>query len=475
MGGLSRKSFQIKQLQKKRENKTLILDAGALFNKKNSLTKEEREQIEIYAHTIARSKIAMGYSAFGIATQDLSLGIEFLQNIQKEFDFPWISMNLVSPIDNKPLFPTSILKQINGVKIGILGLTGNEFQDSDLMITDYKIIPWMTILPEYIKEIKSQADLIILLSSYSSAINKKIAEQHKDIHIIIQSGHSKNNMDPQLINNTLLFQTGSLGKYLGAMEIDWNNFFEWGVSHDVQLKKLNSDMDRLNWQISKLAKRLSPEELAINDTHIELTRKVNTLTSEIIALGNDTSSETQKPGTFKNRFISLKMALKEDKPIKSFVDSAKRKANNLNRKQFLIQKKTTDNQQHYQLTGPQTCKKCHSSQYSFWEKNGHADAWKTLVLNNQQFNRNCIVCHVTIPSRQKPTEQFNQFFTTMTSEFKTVGCEECHGPGKNHSTEPGKNHLLAPVEKTCRNCHNADHDNNFDFNRKIAMIQCPAT
>ncbi len=342
MGGLSRISFKINQLREKKPGKTLILDAGGMLTKKSSLSGNKLEQAKIYAHAIAHCKLTMGVSAFGIASQDLSLGIEYLKSLKKEFNFPWLSMNLVSKGDAKPLFSASLITEVNGVKLAILGLTGEESGRKNPQDQGYRIIPWRDVLPETLREIKAQADMIILLSSYPPGVNKKIAEQYQDIHIIFQSGHGKKNVKPQNINNTLVLQTGSRGKYLGVMEIDWHKSSRWGAAGDTtnsaQIQQLNGELDRFNWQIKRLSKRLPAEEKTLKSKYNDLVKSRELLIQDIAKLQEAAQANLEEPSSYTNRFISLRMGLKEDKNIKSIVEAAKSKANTSNRKRLPTQK-----------------------------------------------------------------------------------------------------------------------------------------
>ncbi len=64
----------------------------------------------------------MGYDALGIGDDDLSLGKEFLVEISKKANFPFLSSNLIDEESGKLLFQPYLLKEINGLRIGIFSL-----------------------------------------------------------------------------------------------------------------------------------------------------------------------------------------------------------------------------------------------------------------------------------------------------------------------------------------------------------------
>ena len=63
------------------------------------------------AYLIINSFNLMGYDAIGIGDDDLSLGKEFLLEISKKANFPFLSSNLVDEESGKLLFPPYVLKE----------------------------------------------------------------------------------------------------------------------------------------------------------------------------------------------------------------------------------------------------------------------------------------------------------------------------------------------------------------------------
>jgi 2',3'-cyclic-nucleotide 2'-phosphodiesterase (5'-nucleotidase family) len=61
----------------------------------------------------------MGYHAIGIGDDDLSVGKKFLADLSKMSNVPFLSSNVMDQDSNKPLFQRYIIKEVNGLKIGI--------------------------------------------------------------------------------------------------------------------------------------------------------------------------------------------------------------------------------------------------------------------------------------------------------------------------------------------------------------------
>src|SRR5262249_25048057 len=82
-------------------------------------------------------------------------------------------------------------------------------------------------------------------------------------------------------------------------------------------------------------------------------------------------------------------------------------------------------------TRRESCSDCHADGVAFWEKTVHATAWKTLVDRGQQFDLDCISCHVT--GWDKPGGSN----LAHNDKLRDVQCETCHGPGSIHVAKGG--------------------------------------
>jgi hypothetical protein len=118
--------------------------------------------------------------------------------------------------------------------------------------------------------------------------------------------------------------------------------------------------------------------------------------------------------------------------------------------------------------GVKKCIACHKNIYTFWLTTEHSRAYATLEAEKRQFEPDCIGCHTT--GYKKPGG-----FTDVTKAGKllNVQCEVCHGPGSIHvrdSNTEMKNHY---TEADCVSCHDEANDDDFDYQRDLAIIRCP--
>lgn len=114
--------------------------------------------------------------------------------------------------------------------------------------------------------------------------------------------------------------------------------------------------------------------------------------------------------------------------------------------------------------GSEACVDCHDQQAAFWKKTRHAQAWKTLVDVDKQFDYDCTGCHVTGWGEPGGSTMASQ---AAGSELRDVQCETCHGPGSIHvdadDADMKKTIRLTPPDDLCATqCHTREHSDTFD-------------
>ena len=453
----------------------LFLDSGALLFKRSSIRPQEQQQKITTARGIARAMQAMNSRAVGIANQDLAGGIELLKEIQEQQQLNWLSMNLVDPESRKPIFTPSVNTKVGETTIGILGITDEQAgQKNNQNPKEYIILPWQETLPSAVAGIGKTTDMVILLSSYPAKVNQEIARTVKGIDLILASGHSPTNKIPYLEGNVLMAKVASQGKYVGMMRINWTESGLWGHNFDDLKRAERNRLDRVNWQIGRLEKRAGGGDLSSDARYTRLLADKEKIRLKIKEIENrkQNAPEIEKACSFSNRFIALKTSMPEDRAIRNIVDKTTQKVNDLNRKKTTIR----NQKQHPSMktvVGWQKCRECHAEQTAFWQTTDHSKALQSLQAINQQFNEDCLLCHVTLPSYDPARVRADNLLQQLPKSLQMVGCESCHGAGAAHAGQPEAIRTVKIDETVCLTCHTPDHDDNFVFSEKIGKVRCP--
>jgi len=134
---------------------------------------------------------------------------------------------------------------------------------------------------------------------------------------------------------------------------------------------------------------------------------------------------------------------------------------------------------------PHPCVPCHGKQVEHWQTTRHASAVQTL-RDKGNLSPQCLTCHSELYRRTKQLPAPAISHPTSRSEVvdadgigaevpihrdpfrvaEGVSCSSCHGEGLLHALMPrqkGMDIRRAPEEATCRSCHDAANDPDFDF------------
>ena len=482
LGGLPKKAFQLNRLRKNSGPPALVLDSGNLLFKPWPLTGTRLDQAKIAASGIVRAYNLMRFDAVAVGSIDLVGGLDFLLNLSRLAAFPWLSANLVRRKDSSPLFRPYTIINRGDLTIGIIGITGDNARLRRGLDDNVVIRPWRRVLPETVAGLKDKCDMVILLSNYSLAENRAIADTVANIQLILQSSPSPANLVPTVMKNTLICRTGKQGKYLGWLRINRQKSGQWGTD-DIQkiINGKRQELAGINDQLSRLRNKFSPEKLAGHQGYAGLETYRDQMLTSIRELEQESEKRRQAgtaPSTFSNSYISMAANLPDQPEVLALVKRIKADISRAGQRAARAKsatpagwngKKSVNRLDRY--TGWQACAQCHPGQAAFWRTTRHGAAYQTLVAEQQQFNLNCLTCHVT-PTL---TDQ-GQSLLTLPLPLRSVGCETCHGPDRGHGNSPAAVSLLRqPAEVICLRCHTPEHDDDFNYEKKRPLISCPAS
>jgi len=217
IGGLACMAAVIEKLRSQYPGRALLLDAGDMF---------QGDPVSNIFHgkVIVDIMNELKYDAATLGNHEFDWGQDVLLKRIKEMKFPVLSANIVRKND-APLFNEVrpyIIKEIDGIKLGILGLTTQTTPYITIQAGVKGLIfedPADTF-NRYYPVLKSKgADIIIVLSHLGLDEDKKLASKVKGIDLIV-GGHLHIPLDKPVYNKkhqTIITQAGCYGEYLGRM------------------------------------------------------------------------------------------------------------------------------------------------------------------------------------------------------------------------------------------------------------------
>lgn len=192
----------------------------------------------------------MGYDALTVGDDDLSLGKEFLMEMSRKANFPFLSSNVIDEATGKPLFHTQLIKEKGGLKIGIFSLLAPDaFPNTyDPRRKGLLLRSPTETAQAMVRELQTKADLIILLSHLGYPKDVEMAQTVPGIHLIV-GGHSAINLpNPPVINKSLILQMAAKGLYGGRLQLTLHsnelNFFNSSEKRSLE-NSLNQFKERV--------------------------------------------------------------------------------------------------------------------------------------------------------------------------------------------------------------------------------------
>ncbi|MBN2601830.1 MAG: bifunctional metallophosphatase/5'-nucleotidase [Candidatus Marinimicrobia bacterium] len=167
----------------------LLLDQGDFYQGTPMGTKSEGEAVIEYMNTV-------GYDLLTVGNHDFDNGWKNLKRLSEIADFPFLASNLYRRSTGKlvEFVKPYIIKEIQGVKIGIIGatLTSTPSMSFPEHVEDLDFHPEVKAIKKYIPELKSQGVNMIIVSTHAwLAYNPE--EGYKEMLAKLETGKTGDN------------------------------------------------------------------------------------------------------------------------------------------------------------------------------------------------------------------------------------------------------------------------------------------
>ena len=235
--GLAKIATLIKRIRKEQPN-LLLIDSGdtiqgtpleSVHNRKNNKPPDPMMLI----------MNSLNYDAMTVGNHEYNFGLKVLEKARSEAKFPWLSANTYDKTKQQPHYKPYIVKEVAGVKIGILGLTtpgipnwdnppnyaGLEFHDP---VAEAR--KWVSILRD-----QEKVDVVVIAMHMglgedlsTGEVNPgqvphendaiSIAKEVPGVDVIFM-GHTHRDVPSVYINGVLLTQANYWGRHLARADL----------------------------------------------------------------------------------------------------------------------------------------------------------------------------------------------------------------------------------------------------------------
>lgn len=178
---------------------------------------------------------ALGVDVMTPGNWDFAYGPEVLQRRVSEMHFPVIACNVERTATNKAEFAPTMVREVGGVKIGLIGITSPIVSETmpKKFGAGLRFDDGQATLPDCINSLrhKEKVDLVVVISHLGFPQEVKLVEEIDGIDILL-SGHTHNRLaKPARVGKTIIIQSGFDGSFLGVLELEIENRHVLGFKH----------------------------------------------------------------------------------------------------------------------------------------------------------------------------------------------------------------------------------------------------
>jgi hypothetical protein len=413
----------------------------------------------------------MGYDVVNVGEKDLMMGVKFLTEVSPKAKFSFISTNLLNKKTGKSVFKPYVVKEIAGLRVGILGLLDDQFnptlQEKD---PGLNIIEPFSALKATIKGLREYCDFIVILSQLGESKDKKLAKENRDINLILGGGGESKRVVMERINGTAIYRLEPRGGYLGRVDyslVETKKPIQFLISseRDEMEKKLERLITRSVQIKAEMAKSGKQEEMRLKELRF-LESKRKELEKTLVAL--------EGKNFYRHIAIPVQMAVSDDPKIIKELETYRAESAKLYKPKVVVDvgKDLSEKEMIARIpktspfAGAISCKRCHDVNYRNWLKTKHAKASQTIAASPKYAQEECLMCHST--GYGKVGEY--AIVAEIPFYLQGVQCEACHGEGRGH---PEKGSIKRKVTLgACRNCHTKDQSPTFNYRAYLEKIGC---
>ncbi len=235
--GLAKVATLIKRIRKEHPN-VLLIDSGDTIQGSplESFHGRKNNQPPDPMMLVMNS---LNYDAMAVGNHEYNFGLKVLEKARGEANFPWLSANTYDVAKQQPHYKPYIVKELAGVRIGILGLTtpgipnwdnppnyaGLEFHEP---VSEAR--KWVSVLRD-----KEKADIVVIAMHMGLGEDLRtgevspgqVAHENEAISIakevpgvdVIFMGHTHRDVPSLYINGVLLTQANYWGKNLARADV----------------------------------------------------------------------------------------------------------------------------------------------------------------------------------------------------------------------------------------------------------------
>jgi len=229
VGGYARIAAIVSQMREKNGDHLLFCDNGDTLNGTYPAVRTKGAAMVPVLNALGLDAMTFHW--------EFAFGPSVLKERVAELNFPVVAINIFDKITNELIFPPYIVKAIDGLRVGLIGIASNIIDKT--MPASYSEGIRFTLgrdeLPSVIDRLRTHehVDLIILISHLGFPQDMKLMSEVQGVDLCL-SGHTHNRISkPVQQGNTLVIQSGCHGSFLGRIDLELTDGKITGYEHQL--------------------------------------------------------------------------------------------------------------------------------------------------------------------------------------------------------------------------------------------------
>ena len=267
VGGYARMKSYVDSVRQEKDDKVLFFDGGDTFHGTYPVIKSQGNILPDLLNDLGLDGMTGHW--------DFAYGPKHFEDLVSKLNYPMLAINCYKKEDDQLVFPPYIIKEVDGLKVGVIGIAAT--------IVD-KVMPehfsegiYFTLgneePPEVISELKMDhgVDLLVVLSHLGYPQELRLIKEVGGIDVLLSAHTHNRNYEASKVNDTIIFQSGCHGSFIGRLDLVIENkkivdykhelvVMDQSISENVSLKaKIDSIMDQYREYLNEVVGKSSTD------------------------------------------------------------------------------------------------------------------------------------------------------------------------------------------------------------------------
>jgi len=185
----------------------------------------EVEQLLFKARVIVEAYNEIGVTAVALGPYDFAAGYENLKALADLATFPFLCANLLDRATGEPLFPPYAIVEAGSHKLGFIGVLDSaaEIDGLEELRHAVRVDALYSTVKRYGEELRARGcDFIMVLSAADPKRFRLLAKKIPEVDLYIAGDPDDKLQLPWRIGSAMVVSATQLGKYLGHLQVDWD-------------------------------------------------------------------------------------------------------------------------------------------------------------------------------------------------------------------------------------------------------------